>query len=69
MITIKDCDFAATSKGHTGSGDWTAAVEIDPTGTNTYTINFVGENSLNENYSGWTRIKDGSTGHTVTGLE
>ena len=68
VITIKDCDFAATTKGHTGSGDWTAAVEIDPTGSNTYTINFEGENTLNENYSGWTRIKDGSTGHIVNGL-
>ena len=68
VITIKNCEFAATSKGHTGSGDWTAAVEIDPVGTNTYTINFVGENTINDNYSGWTRVKDGSTGHTVSGL-
>ena len=68
VINITDCDFAATSKGHTGSGDWTAAVEIDPTGSNFYTINFLGENSLNANYSGWTRVKDGSTGHIVNGL-
>jgi len=68
VITIKDCDFAATEKGYTGAGDHTAAVEIDPAGTNTYTINFTGENTINENYAGWTRIKDSSTGHTITGL-
>ncbi len=68
VITIKDCDFAATSQGKTWSGDWVAAVEIDPTGTNTYTINFTGDNTLSENYNGWTRVKDGSTGHTITGL-
>ena len=68
VITIKDCDFAATSKGYTGGGDWTAVVEIDPVGSNVYTINFVGENTISENYSGWTRVKDGSTGHTVNGL-
>ena len=68
VITITDCDFAATTKGYTGGGDWTAVVEIDPTGSNTYTINFEGENTLSENYPGWTRIKDGSTGHVVNGV-
>ena len=68
VITVTDCDFAATAKGTTYSGDWTAAVEIDPTGSNTYTINFVGENNLSEYYSGWTRVKDGTTGHVITGV-
>lgn len=69
VITIKDCTFAATEKGYANEGrDWTAAVEIDPAGTNVYTINFEGNNTKNENYVGWTRIKDGSTGHTFTGL-
>ncbi|MEY8658368.1 DUF6562 domain-containing protein [Parabacteroides distasonis] len=67
-ITIKDCKFAATEKGYTGSGDNTACVEIDPAGTNTYTINFTGTNTKTDNYSGWTRIKDGSTGHTISGI-
>ena len=68
-IIINDCDFAATEKGYANSGkDWTAAVEIDPAGTNIYTINFTGKNTITENYSGWTRVKDGSTGHTITGL-
>ena len=68
VININNCTFAATQKGHTGAGDWTAAIEIDPVGTNTYTINFTGENKLSENYSGWTRVKDGSTGHVINGL-
>ena len=68
VININNCTFAATEKGYTGAGDNTAAVEIDPAGTNTYTINFTGENTITENYAGWTRVKDGSTGHTITGL-
>lgn len=69
-IIINDCTFAATEKGFTGSGDNTACIEIDPAGTNTYTINFTGEkNTKTDSYAGWTRIKDGSTGHTITGVE
>ena len=68
-ITINNCNFAATEKGFTGSGDNTACVEIDPAGTNTYTINFTGNNTKTEYYAGWTRIKDGSTGHTITGVQ
>lgn len=68
-ITINNCDFAATEKGYASGGTvWTAAVEIDPAGSNTYTINFTGENTINENYADWTRVKDDSTGHTITGL-
>ena len=69
VININNCTFAATEKGYTGSGDNTAVVEIDPVGSNTYTINFTGENTITDSYAGWTRIKDGSTGHTITGLE
>jgi len=68
-INIKDCKFTATEKGYTGAGDNTAAVEIDPAGSNTYTINFSGTNTKTDSYSGWTRVKDGSTGHTITGLD
>ena len=67
-ITINDCTFDATEKGYTGAGDNTAAVEIDPAGSNTYTIQFTGTNTKTESYSGWTRVKDGSTGHTITGV-
>ena len=67
-INIVNCAFAATEKGYTSSGDNTAAVEMDPTGNNTYTVNFSGNNTITEAYNGWTRVKDGSTGHTITGL-
>lgn len=68
-ITINNCQFAATEVGKTGAGDVTACVEIDPAGSNTYTINFTGNNTKTEYYVGWTRIKDGSTGHTITGVQ
>ena len=68
QITINNCTFAATEVGKTGSGDPTACVEIDPAGTNVYTINFTGTNTKTDKYAGWTRIKDGSTGHTITGV-
>lgn len=67
-ITINNCKFAATAQGFTGAGDNTACVEIDPAGSNTYTINFTGINSKTDSYAGWTRVKDSSTGHTITGL-
>ena len=69
VININNCNFAATAQGFTGSGDNTAAIEIDPTGSNVYTINFTGDNTITGSYAGWTRVKDGSTGHVVTGLE
>ena len=67
-ITINDCIFAATEQGFTSGGDNTACVEIDPAGSNTYTINFTGNNSKTSSYAGWTRVKDGSTGHVLTGV-
>ena len=69
QITINNCTFAATEVGMTGAGDPTACVEIDPAGTNVYTINFTGTNTKTDKYAGWTRIKDGSTGHTITGVQ
>ncbi len=68
-ININDCVFAATEKGYTYGGDHTAVVEIDPTGSNTYTVNFTGTNTKTEHYAGWYRIKDDSTGHTITGVD
>lgn len=68
-ITINDCTFAATEVGKTGAGDPTACVEIDPAGTNVYTINFTGTNTKTDKYADWTRIKDNSIGHTITGVQ
>lgn len=64
VITVKDCTFAATEKGYTGAGDNTAAVEMDPAGTNTYTVKITGS-TMTESYADWYRVKDGSTGHSV----
>ena len=69
VININNCKFNATAEGYTGAGDLTSVVEIDPAGSNHYTINFTGENTKTGFYSGWTRVKDGSTGHIITGLE
>ena len=69
VININNCTFAATEKGFTGAGDNTAVVEIDPAGSNTYTINFTGTNTKTEFYNGWTRVKDSSTGHIITGVQ
>jgi hypothetical protein len=68
VININNCKFAATKKGYTGAGDNTAVVEMDPIAANTYAINFTGENTITDSYAGWTRVKDGSTGHVITGL-
>lgn len=69
VININNCDFAATEKGYTAwNPTWTAAVEIDPVNSNTYTINFTGKNTITDNYAGWTRVKDGSTGHVINGV-
>lgn len=64
-ITLNKCTFAATEKGYASSGTiWTSAIEIDPAGTNTYTIE-IKDCKINENYAGWARIKDASTGHSI----
>ena len=66
MINIDGCNFTATEKGYTAGGDNTAAVEIDPhPDTIHYTINIT-NSTMNENYNGWTRVKDSSKGHMIT---
>ena len=67
-ITVNNCDFKATEVGKTGAGDPVAAIEIDPVGSNVYTINFTGTNTITSAYVGYTRVKDGSTGHIITGV-
>lgn len=67
-ITVNNCNFAATEKGYTSGGDNTACVEIDPAGSNAYTISFSGNNTKTEHYSGWYRVKDSSTGHIISGI-
>ena len=67
-ININDCSFKASEKGYTGAGDNTAVVEMDPIANNRYTVNFTGNNTKTEHYAGWYRVKDETTGHTVTGI-
>ena len=67
-ININDCSFNASEKGYTGAGDNTAVVEMDPIANNRYTVNFTGNNTKTEHYAGWYRVKDETTGHTVTGI-
>jgi hypothetical protein len=45
-----------------------AAQNEEEDDSNTYTINFTGENTITDSYAGWTRVKDSSTGHVITGL-
>lgn len=62
-VTLTDCTFTAGEKGYTGSGDWTAAVEID---SSLAPANVVINNcTADENYSGIVRQKSG-TNATVT---
>ena len=67
-ININDCSFKASEKGYTGAGDNTAVVEMDPIANNRYTVNFTGNNTKTEHYAGWYRVKNETTGHTVTGI-
>ncbi len=67
-ITVNNCAFKSTDVGLSGGTTPVAVVEIDPISTNTYTINFSGNNTKTDSYAGWTRVKDDSTGHIITGL-
>lgn len=62
-VTLTDCIFTAGEKAYTGSGDWTAAVEID---SSLAPANVVINNcTADENYNGIVRQKNG-TNATVT---
>lgn len=57
-VTIKDCEFKAAEKGYTGSGAWTAAVEVDTTNiTSTGTTVTITGCTFDENYNGIVRDK------------
>ena len=65
VINVNECTFAATAKGYASGNVWTSAIEIDPNpDTCKYTINIT-KSTINENYAGWVRIKDASTGHSI----
>lgn len=69
VVTINGCTFNATASGFAGAipGQPCAAVEIDSSLINgTYTLNFVGENVIDDDFSGLVRIKSGSDKGNVT---
>lgn len=69
VVTINSCDFNATASGFAGAipTQPCAAVEIDSSLINgTYTVNFIGENDVDEDFSGLVRIKSGSEKNNVT---
>lgn len=58
VVTLTDCDFYAASKGYTGVGAWTAAVEIDTTNMPTEgTSVTITDCTYDANYSGLFRDK------------
>ena len=68
-----DCTFNATKSAYTSKGDQCAAIEIDASlpsgGTGTFTVNFSGNNIVDEDFAGIYRIKAGEENATVNGAE
>lgn len=61
-VVVENCTFKAAAKGYTGTGAWTAAVEVDTTNIktagSTVTIN---NSTADANYSGLVRDKSSAT--------
>ena len=69
VVTINSCTFNATASGFAGAipSQPCAAVEIDSSlVSGTYTVNFVGENVIDSDFSGLVRIKAGADKNNVT---
>lgn len=69
VVTINSCTFKATQSGFAGAipTQPCAAVEIDSSLiSGTYTVNFVGENVVDADFSGLVRIKLGADKNNVT---
>lgn len=69
VITIDSCTFNATASGYAGAvpNQACAAVEIDSSLIyGTYTVNFVGNNVVDKDFSGLVRIKSGADKNNVT---
>jgi len=66
IVNIINCTFNATDTGYTSSGDACAAVEIDSSLIKgTYTVNFSGNNAVDEDFNGLYRIKKDKTPSNV----
>lgn len=69
VVTINGCEFNATASAFAGGipSQPCAAVEIDSSLiTGNYTVNFTGENVVDEDFSGLVRVKKGSEKNNVT---
>lgn len=69
VVTINGCTFNATAPGFASgiTAQSCAAVEIDSSLiTGNYTVNFTGENVVDEDFSGLVRVKKGSEKNNVT---
>jgi len=67
-VTVKDCTFNATAPGYAGgfTQQSCAAVEIDSSLIGgTYTVNFEGNNIVDEDFCGLVRIKKGADRNNV----
>lgn len=67
-VTINSCTFNATASAFASAvaGQPCAAVEIDSSLITSYTVNFIGENVVDEDFSGLVRVKKGSEKNNVT---
>ncbi len=67
-VTINGCTFNATTSAFASAvaGQPCAAVEIDSSLITSYTVNFIGENVIDEDFSGLVRVKKGSEKNNVT---
>ena len=69
VVTINSCTFTATASGYASAipTQPCAAVEIDSSlVSGSYTVNFVGENVVDSDFSGLVRIKAGADKNNVT---
>ncbi|MBQ1272719.1 MAG: hypothetical protein IIY12_04405 [Clostridia bacterium] len=69
VVTINGCEFNATASAFAGGfpSQPCAAVEIDSSLINgSYTVNFTGDNVVDEDFSGLVRVKKGSDKNNVT---
>ena len=69
-VNVNGCTFSATAPAYTGSGDHCAAVEIDASLiSGRYTVNFTGNNTVDDDFNGTYRIKNNSESKvTINGI-
>lgn len=61
-VVVENCTFKAADKGYTGTGAWTAAVEVDTTNIKTAgTTVTINDSTADANYSGLVRDKSSAT--------